>query len=209
MLMKFRGEGVQVPKMKFRGEGVQVPKIEIPGWIGNETSDSFQLWHLKEFTDAVSSGIEILYDGPDITLKDKIISPFFNVSDKFFAWQTNVSFKITKKHNLLIIPHSQYYVDPSMPLPLSSSIQYDWWPKKLVLYFCKKDITIFRNSQPVAQAIVVPRKMCVVDKMTEVEEKKHVDLESVFEKENVTRKWITKDGYSQDNLYAMMSRKCG
>lgn len=175
------------------------------------TQDSLQLWHLRQFELASNGGVELIYQGEDISFKKKCPKPFKHLSKTYYSLELKTLIATQVGQCLLVVPHNRYYTDPewTTPLPVLCMWESDWWPyPPTVIFRYGPKTTKFTNGKPFAQAFVMDRFDSVVTKMDKEEILKKKGAEKYINdhvNEYVTRNWVTADGVAQNNLYNVLS----
>lgn len=202
---------LKVMNIKYRGSGLSAPTLRIPGWAGTTTEGKCQPWHMKQFTDAATVGVELIYPFENAMVPE-VSPPFTAVNDLFYMLETEIEISTQKDHNLLILPHYRFYTDPDWetPIPVATSIETDWWPNRLKILFRLPPagfISVFRKGEPYAQAVVVPRSLLRVEEMSEkdIQRNEEAKIHIHNAKNLTTRHWVTSNGFIQDNLYEVIA----
>ena len=198
--------------IKYKGAPPSLPILRVPGWGGDRTDNKYQPWHIAQFADAATAGIELNYSFEDTSFAKNAPAPFKQISEIFYMLELD-PIVVPENHSLLIVPHYRFYTDVNWnaPIPVMSSLETDWWPGKLSVIFryappgCE---TVFCNSEPFAQAYVVPRIEIKLAELVgpELNRKEEAKLYIEDNKEKfITREWTTSSGVVQDNLYNVLS----
>lgn len=197
--------------IKYCGENLSKPELQIPGWAGKATDGNCQPWHLKQFTDSATAGVELVYPHEDVAIPEPK-PPFTRISDLWYLLETDLILKTPDQHSVLVLPHYRFYTDANWetPLPVATMVDTDWWPNRLKVIFKlppPNSVAIFRKGEPYAQLMVVPRNVLRVEEMSERDVARNHDSQIYTHnaKNLITREWITSTGYVQDNLYEVLS----
>lgn len=162
--------------------------MSLPGFLGKETNNDFQLWHNKTITDGYLIGLDVLFNGEETNC---IKEPFVEINNKYFC----VPFpcKVLCKRNIIVLPH------PESPIEAIPCVWDGWWDKKFI-YFKMKAFEIKRKT-PIAK--IIPQMNW---KMESINSYDKLTLENI-ETMKATRKWKTSSGFIQDNSYEVTSKK--
>lgn len=186
---------------------IQKSVLQVPGWGGQETNNTVQPWHLRQFQAFADNGLEITYPYEDVCFESKCTSPFIHISDMYYALDMQGVLEVSQDYCLLVIPHYRYYTDPewTTPLPLACSWE-SWWPFPLTIMFrYGPKQTVFRKGDPIAQIVVFPQtEMRILHGDVSETERTAAYVDEMRDK-YVTRRWTTASGYVQDNLYNVLS----
>ncbi len=223
-------KGINTPPRKV--------KLEIPGWGGqNHNHDSGnkpQPWHCPPFVDGSTYGLELLYpfetechvywdggvlkfDG-DFSKEEKecgiSLPPFVSFAPHHFGFTSSLDIFTDDDHVLRLEPHPRFYVDitGTVPLAITGHLQ-SWWPRIFFVVFkspYKDQRYIFREGEPYAQLLVVPRRMSYdVREMDEDEKKKRARRDQKISEMSNTiadNVWRSDKGYQFNDKYKVLSR---
>ena len=170
-----------------------------------EVGKNPQIWQFKEFYDAATTGVELIW--PHDTCKRKSLPNVEQLSSELFAITFQEHVRVRENCNLLLFPHYSTYLPrhKNGPFPIIQCVEFDWWPGLLRVIFIERNCT-FRKGKPFAQGIVIPRREYTVKntKLDEVE--RAAEHLSTHENDYVTRR-IKEDGFTeQNNLYGRLSQ---
>ena len=170
-----------------------------------------QPWQFKQFNDAASMGVELVWPYPKFILDQTTPPPEVEVkslSEKLFSITLPAHVRVQEGHNLMIFPHHRYYVgDQYVPLPLLQVIEYDWWPKPIEIIFVREQCW-FEKDKAFAQAIVVPRREHTLKPMSDKLQTEVTSAEKFInehQEEYITRQLQTGKFATQDNLYERLT----
>ncbi len=158
-------------------------RMEVPGWSGKpeprRDGSHEYVWHCMPFTEGATYGIEIFYPHPgevrvtgrdgapvfegDIAWDEEANChrpPFRNFGGRFFTYQLLLDLKPEPGFAIRTEPHPRFYTDTTGTVPLAvPALIRDFWP---MVNFCvfktppDGQTHVFRQGEPMMQAIVVP-----------------------------------------------------
>ncbi len=158
-------------------------RMEVPGWSGQpeprRDGSHEHVWHCLPFTESATYGIEIFYPHPgevrvtgrdgapvfegDIAWDEEANChrpPFRNFGGRFYTYQLLLDLKPEPGFAIRTEPHPRFYTDVTGTVPLAvPALIRDFWP---MVNFCvfktpaDGQTHVFRQGEPMMQAIVVP-----------------------------------------------------
>jgi hypothetical protein len=172
----------------YKGIPPKPIKLEIPGWAGDshghKDGDRPMPWHCIPFVEASTYGLELLYPfavechvknvGGKIVFEgdwdkeqppnDVQFPPFLSFAPGHFGFTSSMDIEAPPGHIIRLEPHPRLYTDTTgtVPLAVAGHIQSEWWPKIFFVVF-KSPLPgqeyIFREGEPYAQILILPRKV--------------------------------------------------
>ena len=158
-------------------------RMEVPGWSGKpeprRDGSHEYVWHCMPFTEGATYGIEIFYPHPgevrvtgrdgapvfegDIVWDDEANChrpPFRSFGGRFYSYQLLLDLKPEPGFAIRTEPHPRFYTDATGTVPLAvPALIRAFWP---MVNFCifktpaEGQTHVFRQGEPMMQAIVVP-----------------------------------------------------
>ena len=167
-----------------------------------------QVWQFKEFYDAATIGVELIWPYENYNRK-RDTAPVYIEQLSSELFKVNFPSHLRGKENcsLLLFPHYSTYLPrhKNTPFPIAQCIEFDWWPGKLNVIFVERNC-IFKKGKPFAQGIVIPRKEYAVKKNQLSEVEQASEFLDTHGNEYVTRR-LQEDGFAeQNNLYERLSQ---
>ena len=214
-------------------------KLQIPGWSGepndHKDGDIPQPWHCVPFVEGSTYGLELCW-GFDteyhVRMEDGILKfigdheeeakqlpdlsfpPFSQFAPGHFGVSSCLDIKVPDGYVLRIEPHPRYYTDETytVPLAIPGHINTAMWPKIFFMVF-KNPIPgqtyIFRKDEPIALALVIPRKVIYdIQEMDDVEKNNRNHLDTAITehcKRFVTNDWHDHKGNNFDDKYKILN----
>ena len=173
-----------------------------------EVGKNPQIWQFKEFYDAATLGVELIWIYDNYKNRDECPVIREQLSSELFSLTFDENIKIKEGCNLLLFPHSSCYLNKNLPIPIVQCIEFDWYPGKLKVIFVERNC-IFKKGKPFAQGIVVPRKEYTVKKLSrnETNDVKVSEEFMVNNKDKYTTRKVVNEGFAeQNNLYGRLSQ---
>ncbi len=173
----------------YKGKAPKPLKLEIPGWAGEQNrhtnGDKPQPWHCLPFVEANTYGLELNYCfdtecrvylengnlifSGDFSEEQKLVPevtlpPFMAFAPGHFGLTSALDLKIPEGYVTRTEPHPRFYTDTTGTVPccIPGHIQSQWWPKIFFIVFKNPlpgQTLIFRKDDPVAQILILPRKV--------------------------------------------------
>jgi hypothetical protein len=215
-------------------------KLKLPGWAGDSTEHGDgskpQPWHCLPFVEGSTYGLELIYpfdaecqvrsDNNRIVFEGKFNDELRGVSNsagplfgKFannhYGFTSSLDIKPPPDHVIRIEPHPSYFTDPtwSTPLAVIGHIQSEWWPKVFFIVFRAPPpghVHIFSKDKPIAQLLIVPKKVTYeLAEMTDEEKREREILGTRYDSlaSYISQhEWQDHAGNLFDDKYKVLSR---
>ena len=223
----------------YQGKAPAPIKLDIPGWAGDpndhKDGDVPQPWHCVPFVEGSTYGLEIYWgfdteyevvseggavkfigDASEEMKKcpDVSFPPFSQFAPGHFGLSSCVDVMVPDGYTLRIEPHPKYYTDETWttPLVIPGHINTAMWPKIFFLVFknpAPGQKYIFRKHEPIAQLLVLPRKVAYdIQRMSPAEENGRNAQDNRITslcKRFVTNDWRDHRGNNFDDKYKIMN----
>ena len=214
-------------------------KLQMPGWSGepndHKDGDAPQPWHCVPFVEGSTYGLEMYWafnteyelitengvpkfigDAKDEAEKLKEINfpPFSQFAPGHFGISSCLDVMVPDGYVLRIEPHPRYYTDETWttPLAITGHLNTAMWPKIFFLVFknpAPGQKYIFRKDEPIAQMLILPRKVIYeIQEMTEAEKNSRNILDNRITKSCkhfVTNDWHDHKGNNFDDKYKVLN----
>lgn len=224
----------------FKGIAPRPIKLEIPGWAGEPNAhtdgDKPQPWHCPPFVEGSTYGLEICYPfdtechikmvGENIVFEGDFreenkncpevqLPPFLSFAPSHFGTTSSVDIRVPDGYILRLEPHPRFYTDTTGTVPccLAGHIQTDWWPRIFFMVFKNPfpgQTIIFRKGDPIAQALILPKKISYnIQEMSEEEKNRRLKTDSKIDqliKKYAKNEWKDHRGHSFSDKYKQLSK---
>ena len=178
--------------------------------------DSPQPWQFKQFQDATTYGVELLWPYEDTVVSRAkktrpVLEHYVRLTPNIFGIVFPGFLQVPENHNLLIFPHHTHSIsEDAPPKPITHMVEFDWWPlSPQVMFEVPKKPKRFHKDKPFAQAIAVPRQEYTVKEMDYAEREQRVSACQYLKEhsdEFCTRKIANDQFADQDNVYERLTQ---
>ncbi|MHA2043428.1 MAG: hypothetical protein ACW99G_01465 [Candidatus Thorarchaeota archaeon] len=202
--------------------------------MGHSDGDKPQPWHCQPFIDGSTYGLEVIYphkyecavkringevvfDGDfsedrcvNSYLKEK---PFSSFAPNHYGCTSGLDIKPPDGYCVRIEPHPRFYTDNTNTVPIAVAGHLSgWWSRIFFIAFkspLEGESHIFREGDPIAQMIFVPKKVSYdIRLMTKEETTKRADREKILSKCGVEASkhiWTDHIGHKFDDKYKVLT----
>ena len=223
----------------YKGKAPTPIKLQMPGWSGepndHKDGDVPQPWHCVPFVEGSTYGLEMYWgfdteyevvtengipkfigDHKEEAKKCSEISfpPFAQFAPGHFGISSCLDVMVPEGYIVRIEPHPRYYTDETWttPLAIPGHLNTAMWPKIFFLVFknpAPGQKYIFRKNDPIAQMLVLPRKVLYdIEEMNEAEKSSRNLLDNRITKlckHFVTNDWHDYKGNNFNDKYKVLN----